>query len=170
MPSPTSSTRPTSLAASCVRYWLISDCNTETISSALNLMAASRDDLVANGFQPLPDRRIIDPIAHADDHAAQEIGIEPGFEQWLLVKTLPELVQQALALIVGQRHDRADLHSHPPGTLIPQIAVGGEDRPNQIQPLVIVQDQQEIHEQLAGPAPEERLNHSRLVTAADGAA
>src|SRR4051812_50048355 len=46
MPSPTSSTRPTSVACRRLLNWLISLERTETISSALNLMGASFQELV----------------------------------------------------------------------------------------------------------------------------
>src|SRR5437773_12559646 len=76
MPSPTSRTRPTSRASSCPRYCSISVCNTETISSALNLMTASRYKLVPNRLEPGANRGVVQPIAHAHDHATEQLRID----------------------------------------------------------------------------------------------
>src|SRR5437588_12742203 len=113
MPSPTSSTRPTSRASSLARYWSISADNTETISSALNLITASRNDLVANTFQFRPHGQIVEPVADAHDHAAQQIGIDLGLEYRLLVKGRPQLLAQAFPLVIAQSHGAPNLHRHP---------------------------------------------------------
>src|SRR5579871_2421821 len=117
MPSPTSSTRPTSLESSWGRNCSSSVCRTETISSALNLITASRDELIANGVELRPDRRIVNVVADAHHHAAQEIRIDPHFQQGFLFERLPQLVQQALALIVGQGDGRPNEDGNPAGSL-----------------------------------------------------
>src|SRR5437588_1163538 len=104
MPSPTSRTRPTSRDWSSGRYCSISDCRTETISSALNLMTASFGQLVPDGFQPCPHGGVVDPVADAHHEAAQQVRVHAGLQDGLAVEGLAELVPQALALLVGQRH------------------------------------------------------------------
>src|SRR5947209_17204596 len=104
MPSPTSSTRPTSRASSLARYWSISVWSTETISSALNLIAASFDDLVPDVLELGTDRAVIHPVADLHDEAAEQLRIDAGFQHRLLLELLAELLHQALALVVGQRH------------------------------------------------------------------
>src|SRR5439155_16393460 len=170
MPSRTSSTRPTSRASRWARYWSISLWRTETISSALNLMTASLDDLFPHAFQALADGGIVDPIAHAHHHAAEQIGIEPGVEQRLLVIALAQLSEQVFALVLRQRHGGADLHAHSSSPLVPQLPVGGEDWPDQMEPLVVVEHQKKVDEKLARPAAEDRLDQTGLVLSADGPA
>src|SRR5438105_4467201 len=115
MPSPTSSTRPTSRASSLARYWSISSRRTETISSALNLITASRDNLFADVGQLRTHRLVVDPVADADDQAPQQIRIDPSLEDRLLVELLPQLLAQPFAQIVGQRHRAGDLDAHASG-------------------------------------------------------
>src|SRR5438445_9528791 len=141
MPSPTSSTRPTSRASRWARYWSISLWRTETISSALNLMTASLDDLFPDAFQALANGRIVDPVAHADHHAAEQIGIEPGLKQRLLVIALTQLSEQALALVLGKWHGGLDLHAQAASPIVAQLPVGGEDWPDQVESLVVVENQ-----------------------------
>src|SRR5260370_24973129 len=121
MPSPTSSTRPTSRASSLARYWLISVCSTETISSALNLMTAFLDDLVADVLQLRTDRPVIHPVADLDDQAAEQFRIDASFQDRFLVELLPELLREALALLVGQRHRALDLDAQAPRPLVAQL-------------------------------------------------
>src|SRR5437868_1122779 len=123
MPSPTSSTRPTSRACSLGRYSSISDWRTETISSTLNLMTASRDQLVANGFELRAHRGVVQPVADADGQAAQQVGGDALFEDGFQAKGLAQLPQQAVALVVGKGGGRLNLHAHPPGALVVQVPV-----------------------------------------------
>src|SRR5205085_2117794 len=123
MPSPTSRTRPTSRASSLERYWSISVCSTETISSALNLITTSRDDLVPDGFELGTYRMIEHPIADPHHHAADQLGIDFGLQDRLLVKRLAELLAQTFFLITRQGHCTAHEHSHASTTLVAQLAI-----------------------------------------------
>src|SRR5712692_659772 len=100
MPSPTSSTRPTSRASSCPRYCSISACNTETISSALNLMTASRNELVPNGVEFGAHGGVIQPIADAHHHAAQKLRIKLRLQHRIQLQGIPQLLPQAIRLLV----------------------------------------------------------------------
>src|SRR5438132_1345105 len=94
MPSPTSSTRPTSRASSFERYCSISVCSTETISSALNLMTASQQDVVADGFELGADRAVILPIADANEQAKL-------IEDHVAVSRLLGRIEQSLRVDAG---------------------------------------------------------------------
>src|SRR5947207_4720330 len=77
MPSPTSSTRPTSSTAPVFRpYWLISLTRTDTTSFGFNDMTASLDQLVAEGIQLPPDGGVETPVAELHDHAAKEFRLD----------------------------------------------------------------------------------------------
>src|SRR5437773_7825177 len=117
MPSPTSRTRPTSRASSCPRYCSISVCNTETISSALNLMTASRYKLVPNRLEPGANRGVVQPIAHAHHHASEQLRIDCRLQNGVELQCLAQLLPQTILLIVGQWHGRAHLHANPLGPL-----------------------------------------------------
>src|SRR5258707_1065233 len=144
MPSPTSSTRPTSRDTSLERYWSISDCRTETISSALNLMTASLNDLVADRDQPRPDRGVVEPISHLYDQAADQVGIRPHAQHRLLLESLAEFIPQAFLLIVRQRRGGANLHAHPSRPLLVQFLSSLENVAEDVEPLVLIQDQEEV--------------------------
>src|SRR5437016_3507799 len=121
MPSPTSSTRPTSRASSLERYWSISVCNTETISSALNLMTASRDDLVPKSFQLGFHRVVVQPVADLHHHATKQVWLDGRLQHRLLVEGVPQLLPQSLLLVVRQRHRAAHLHPHPAGPPVAEL-------------------------------------------------
>src|SRR5438477_8276 len=74
MPSPTSSTRPTSRVSALVRNWPISASRTEAISSALNLMGPSCRQLIAETLEFGPDGGVEHLVADADDHAPDQFG------------------------------------------------------------------------------------------------
>src|SRR4051794_22769053 len=76
MPSPTSRTLPTSLDSTRDRYCWISSDRTDTISSALNLMATSRDEVLLDGFEPRPHRQVHQPVADLELQAADERRID----------------------------------------------------------------------------------------------
>src|SRR5438874_10802700 len=122
MPSPTSSTRPTSRDSSCWRYWPISCVSTDTISSVLNLdMSAPLDQLFANGLQPRPHRGVVEPVADANDDAAQEGRLDLGRQHRLLVVLGLQLLPQPLALVVRQRRGASHHHAHQAGPLVVQL-------------------------------------------------
>src|SRR5438132_355078 len=107
MPSPTSSTRPTSRASSLERYWSISVWRTETISSALNLITASRDELVSDTLKAGADRAVVEPVADADHQPTEQIGLHARVKERLQAEGVAELLAQAVALVVGQGHGGA---------------------------------------------------------------
>src|SRR5438067_13909430 len=107
MPSPTSSTRPTSSTAPVFRpYWLISLTRTDTTSFGFNDMTASLDQLVAEGIQLPADAGVVPPVAELHDQAAQQVRIDADVEDRLLVRQLAQLLQELLALVVRQRRRR----------------------------------------------------------------
>src|SRR6516162_4596591 len=76
MPSPTSRTLPTSRDSTCSRYVSISDCRTETISSALNLMCASFDQLISNGGETALNRYVNETVADLYLQAPDQFGFQ----------------------------------------------------------------------------------------------
>src|SRR5947209_19479654 len=106
MPSPISSTRPTSRTSIWDWYCLISSLRTETISSALNLMATSRENVVANLVELGPHRGVVHHVADADDHAAEQLGIDGGFQDGVHLEVFAQPLLQPLPLVVGQGHCR----------------------------------------------------------------
>src|SRR6266480_3215205 len=170
MPSPTSSTLPTSRASSCPRYCSISVCNTEKISSALNLMTASRYKLVPNRLEPGANRGVIQPIAHAHDHATEQLRIDRRLQDRVELQGLAQLLPQAIFLVVRQRHGRAHLHANPLGPRVPQFLGRRQDWAKQVQSLVLVQHFQKVHEQDARLVLKHLVDDLRFAFPANGAA
>src|SRR5262249_23055546 len=131
MPSPISSTRPTSRSTIWERYWSISLVNTEAISSALNLIATSLDELFPKGLELSSAGGVIDPTPDPDDPAAGQIGLDASFQDRFPPEGFPQSVLEPIPLIVRQGDGRAHLDAHPAGSLVAQIPVGGQDGPNQ---------------------------------------
>src|SRR5207302_8859563 len=99
-------TRPTSRTSIWDWYCLISSLSTETISSALNLMATSRENVVADVVELGPHRGVVHHVADADDQAAEQLGIDGGLQDGVHVEVVPQPFLQPLPLVVGQGHGR----------------------------------------------------------------
>src|SRR5258708_40145734 len=80
VPSFTSSTRPTSVLVTSAWNCSISRWITEVISSALNFMALSFDEAVAELLEPRPDRGVIDVVADLDDQPSDQRGVDRELE------------------------------------------------------------------------------------------
>src|SRR5262245_62665990 len=106
MPSPTSSTRPTSRALIVGSTSLIWPTSTEMISSARNGMAAPLDQLIAGLVDAGADAGVVDPVADAHDQPAQQVGIDLFLQDGFDLGHLPHVGAHATALVVGQRHGR----------------------------------------------------------------
>ncbi len=133
---------------------------TETISSALNLMAASLDELVPDVARRGPDRAVVDVVAHLDDQAAQQVGIDRMFEDRFGLQRRAQFGRSDVPLVVGQgARPCAHMHAHATGAArSSNLADLGQDRPQQVEAVVVVEDQQEVHEDLAGPSVQALAN------------
>src|SRR5262249_8985273 len=147
MPSPTSSTRPPSRACRPVRVPSISALRTETISSTRNAMTAPLDELGADVVQAGADAGVVDPIAVPRHHPPDQVRVDALLQDWIdLVADHADVLAQAPALVVGQRHRRGDLDDDPPGPLVVQPAVRLDLGADHVQAVVVVEDLQEMHE------------------------
>src|SRR4051812_33880244 len=118
MPSPTSRTLPTSRTSWPEASPLISRVRTETISSGLNFIAAPRQQLIANGLDPVPDRAVEHPVADLDDHPAQQRLVHLGLNDRVEPRGPANGLLEMLGLLVGQRDRRPDRHPDPLGPLV----------------------------------------------------
>src|SRR3954453_2496911 len=98
MPSPTSSTRPTSVTSWPGPSRPISPRRTETISSGLNFIAAPRQQLIADRLDLETDRAIEDLVANLNDHPAQERRVDLGADDWIESGCLPDGLFQLFRL------------------------------------------------------------------------
>src|SRR5512147_568458 len=80
MPSPTSMTRPTSRTSIFDSYCSISCWINEAISSALNFMCAPIHHILTERIQLVGDRAVIHGVAQSQDGAADQVGIDDGFQ------------------------------------------------------------------------------------------
>src|SRR3954454_22279261 len=76
MPSPTSSTRPTSVLVTSAWNCSISRWMTELISSALNFMRLSLDQAMAELLEPAAHRGVVYVVADLDDQPPEQGGID----------------------------------------------------------------------------------------------
>src|SRR5436305_6863485 len=144
MPSPTSSTLPTSLRSTSVRYLRISSSMTDAISSTLNLMKApcldflsqsrlgnvgGAADNLARGPRPQRLAQILQPGRHAgvelltldvDHEATDQRRIDALDQRRFPARGGSHGILQPGALRVVQRHRRADVDVDP----TPQVAQG----------------------------------------------
>src|SRR5262245_36814579 len=118
MPSPTSRTLPTSPATTWSLTPLNCSTSTETISSALNGMAAPLVQLWANRLETCANTEVIDPVPHADDQSAQDLRIHRLLQDWLEPGRLDQIGPQPGALGVGQWHRRPYLDLELAGMLL----------------------------------------------------
>src|SRR5687768_17119100 len=123
MPSPTSSTCPTSRVSPRLSPVRVISCSmTEAISAALNLMAAPLFHLFPDGLQAGADAGVVDPVLDAHHQPAQQLRVDPGLQDGLAPEGLAQLLAQAVLLVVAQGHRRAHVHAHPPAALVEQLA------------------------------------------------
>src|SRR5215212_5231882 len=90
IPSPTSSTRPTSRTSWSDPSPVISRWRTETISSGLNFIAAPGQQLVADGLDAGPHRAVEDLVPHLDDHPAQQVFLHLDRQHRVQPRPLPD--------------------------------------------------------------------------------
>src|SRR5436309_1974299 len=135
MPSPTSRTRPTSRDSTSRPRFRIWSVRTETISPGLNLITASLDELVPNSVDAAAHAGVVQPVAHLHDQPPQEVRLDAQLQDRLALEGLAQLAAQALLVVVVERHGGADLDAHLPGVLLQQLAVGGHDDREQVEPI-----------------------------------
>src|SRR3954453_23803414 len=93
MPSPTSSTWPTSREARPPLNCVISRSRTEVISATFSDdMTAPLDELAAHRLQAGADARVVHPVPHPDDQPAQDVRIDGFVENRLHVGRRPHVV------------------------------------------------------------------------------
>src|SRR5260370_17150794 len=94
MPSPTSSTSPTSRDSSCWRCFSISALITETISPGLNLIVTVHQELSAQAFDLGLHRAVQHAIANLHDHAAEQFRDHALLEDRLHAAIIFQFVHQ----------------------------------------------------------------------------
>src|SRR5215210_4774893 len=149
IPSPTSSTRPTSRTSWPDPRPVISRWRTETISSGLNFIAAPRQQLIADGLDPVPDRAVEHLVADLDDHPAQKGLVHLGRDDRVEPGGLADRLVELLGLGVRQRDGRPDRHPDALGPLVHAAPVGGGHVTDEGQPVLGVEHVQEVEQQVA---------------------
>src|SRR2546430_2529086 len=168
MPSPTSRTRPTSRDSTSRPNCEICSRRTETISPGLNLITTSLDQLVPDRIESSADAGVIQPVPDLHDHPAQKVGIDPQFQDGLALECLPQFAAQSLLMVVVQRHCRADLDAHLSRVLFQQLTVSSDDHCQKVEPVMVIQYQDEVGHQVADAPTQGRAEGLRLAFAADG--
>src|SRR6188474_1840856 len=106
MPSPTSSTCPTSATSRAPRYCSICLRRTEAISSALIFIATAPHHFAPHALQPVAYGALVDAIADADDHAGEQFRPDLGLDDDLASELLLQHLVQAGALLGRERRRR----------------------------------------------------------------
>ena len=83
---------------------------------------------------------------------AQQAWIHVQLQHRFEAETLAYRLGNAILVLVRQIDGGIDVHAQPVGAFVAQIMQGAANRADQIEAVVIVQDQQEIPEDAAGPA------------------
>src|SRR4051812_26610324 len=148
MPSPTSRTRPTSRESGPTSKPLISSLMTETISPTFNAMAAPLDELVLDRLQARPDAGVVDPVAHPHDQSAQDVRVHGFVQNRLPAADGADVADQPLAFRVGQGDGGADVYRHLAVPSFVQVMERRHDRPQHLEPFVVVEYPQEVDERL----------------------
>src|SRR5207244_10592588 len=103
MPSPISSTRPTSAVSIWPRKSSISFWMTEAISSGLNFMEAPLAQAASQLFQASPQRTVINGIVHANDQPADQRRVRLRFKNRFKVQRGPQPLLDRPPRLVRQR-------------------------------------------------------------------
>src|SRR6478752_500308 len=110
IPSPTSSTRPTSVRVTCDWNCSISRWITEVISSALNFMGLSFDESAADRLQAGADRGVVDLVSDLDDQAPDQRRVDLQGDHGRGVDHRGQPVAERGLLPLVERDGRADRH------------------------------------------------------------
>src|SRR4051812_18808404 len=112
MPSPTSSTCPTSRDSTLRSKSVICLVRTLRISLVLiarDIAAALVEQECAEGLESGADGRIDHPVADLDDHAAEQVRVDADVEDRFLLEHVGEGGGQGLPLVPGQFYGGGDL-------------------------------------------------------------
>src|SRR5262245_8542948 len=156
MPSPTSSTVPTSETSSWLRYSSICLRMTEAISSDLIFIAAAPHHGVAEALQPAAQRAVVDRVPDAEHEPAQQLGLHLRLQDALPLQSRLQERDELLGALCRQGLGGRRLHAGAPGLLVGQVAVGGGDPSECPDPSLVDQETEEVHQQ-ALHAPAEGL-------------
>src|SRR5260370_40278904 len=128
-------------------------------------MTASRDQLNSEVSNAGAYCGIVDGVADAQLQTAQQGVIHVQYQNGFELKVFLNRSADAGLEFVGQLDRRGDLHAQPARTFVVQFVQRPANRPDQIEAIVIVQDQQKLVEDVAGLA-RERLVKSFLARVA----
>src|SRR5579883_616453 len=162
MPSPTSRTVPTSLRVTSGENCSISRWITELISSALNFMRLSFDQALAKLGESVLHRRIVKLIADLDDQAPNQVGIGRDRDDGRAVDQAGQPLLEGIQPGRVERDRRADPDRNPPVPPVPEGPGFPQDRPQDLEPAVAVEDSEEPQHQPGGTALEDLAEHPIL--------
>src|SRR5262245_50093715 len=122
MPSPTSSTCPTSRVSTFRSNSEICLLMTLRISLALVAMAdALVEQESAEGLEPGADGGVDHPVADLDDEAAEEVRVHSDVQDGLFAEHVGQGLGQGTALGVGQVGRGGHLHLHASGPFVENL-------------------------------------------------
>src|ERR1017187_1616739 len=154
MPSPTSSTRPTSLRVTSGENCSISRWMTELISSALNFMRLSFDQSLAKLCEPALRRRVVTEVTYLDHQAGDQIRVGRNLQERRRPGQPGKPFAQRLQLALVQRERRANLDGDSSIAPVPDGAsLPGHDTDG-TKSLVTIEDPQEPQDQATSAALE----------------
>src|SRR3954451_21160925 len=180
MPSPTSSTLPTSARSIWVRYVRISSSMTDAISSTLNLMKAPWAPLLRLGDVGLAALDLTRgarqqrlghlvqarrqaggdlPLLELDHHSGDQRWIDLLDQRRLAVDGGGDGVRQPGAQGVGERHGGADVDVHPAAQVPQRLSILRGDGAQGAEAPLAADHLERVDQQVARTPPEGLLDH-----------
>src|SRR4051794_11124033 len=154
MPSPTSSTRPTSVRVTSAWNFSISLWITELISSALNFMRLPFDQSMAELLESAAHRGVVYVVADLDDQPPDQGGIDLERQQGRRSEHAAEPVAERFTLRIVERDGRADEDRAAVLLAVPERPRLAGDRGDQPQPTMPVEHPEEPDDHRQGPVLE----------------
>src|SRR5262249_14185386 len=114
-------------------------------------MAATRNQLLAKLLQSRSHGTVVLAIADANLQSAQERRILNRHQNGLEVEAVANAAFDALFLVCGERYRGVNQHAQPMRALLVLFARLRQNGANQIEPLMVVEDQQELEECFTRP-------------------
>src|SRR5579884_1408213 len=125
-------------------------------------------------LQPCPHTAVDDPVADADDQAAEDLWILPHRGLHLRAEPIGEALLEALGLLVAHRHRRGDLGADHAGGAVGEAPVMGQHRGERRQPAALQEQAHQVGglrrgalQQRAGQLHALRLLEPRVVQGAE---
>jgi hypothetical protein len=128
----------------------------ERIPPGLKLMYSVLDQPAPQDIEPVADRCVVDIIPDLDDQSADQCGVDLQADDRRRPEHLGEALRKLVPFLLGQGDSRSDCYRLAVLATIPDRACLADDRGEDAEPIMSVEDAQKTYDRRQSPAIERR--------------